>query len=816
MWTALRSLNRRRSLAFLVAATLALGIGANTAIFSVVRGVVFRPLPYPESDRLVHIWAFWPGGAGNISFPDIVAIAERSHTVEVSAVYQAYGAVALTGRTPSRSVEASFVTPAYFEILGARAALGRLFNRAEDAEGSEAAVAVLSESAWVREFGADPNVVGRRIELNRLPFEIVGVLPASFPDIGAVEGAPREIFLPTATVSRLMGQPPRTDALRLYWGLARLKPEVNIAAAREDLASIARGLEQERPNTHRGYGLRVESLSDRIRGAFRAPTLALLGGALFILLTGAANVTNLLLLRFSDRRRELSLRAALGASSTRLFRQVFAEALTLSGLGCALGTLLGISLTRLMSAWSKAHVSPLVDVSFDPAALAGSIVVSLITAAAIALVSARAALRVDLKPGLAEGGRGSLGAEGGWARPTLMAAEVTFAIFLLTGAGLMVRSFNRLTTTPLGLNTERLLTFRTDLTGPRYQEGAARARFVEGFLERTRTIPGVESATVLGPSMLGRATWVVNVAPEGRPTDRPDAFTMLFRHSVSPGGLPGLGIEQLSGRDFASSDTADAPLVGIISESVAKQLWPGQDALGRRLVRSTPGLPPITVIGVARDVRHRERYSFQDAGEGFIGGLGPQRDIYFPYAQRPNTGVTFAVRVQDAAFRGLAEQLQEAARSLDPDLPLSDLRFLADRIADQERQPRALALLLLASALIAGLLAATGIYGVISHAVGRRTREIGLRVALGARSRDIARLVASQGARPVAVGSLVGLALSLAAGRFAGSLLFGVTPQDPATLLGVALVVGLLAGAAALVPTRRALAVDPTVALRAE
>jgi hypothetical protein len=243
----------------------------------------------------------------------------------------------------------------------------------------------------------------------------------------------------------------------------------------------------------------------------------------------------------------------------------------------------------------------------------------------------------------------------------------------------MARSFHRLTTTPLGFKTERLLTFRMDLTGPRYQEPATRVQLVDAFLERARAVPGVESATVWGPSMLGNATWVVNVAPSGRPIDRPDAFTMLFRHSVNPGGLDALGIARIKGRDFDATDAADRPLVGIVSESAAERLWPGQDAVGKQLVRSTPGLPPITVIGVARDVRHRQRYSLQDIAEaGIIGGLGPQRDIYLPYSQRSNNGITFAVRLSGPQ-EGAVEALRAAVAPLDPDLPLSDARFLDDR-----------------------------------------------------------------------------------------------------------------------------------------
>lgn len=813
---AVRGLVRRPGFAATALLTLSLGIGANTAIISAARGIVFRPLPYPQDDRLVHVWAYWPGGAGNISFPDGVAIAERSRTLEATATYQSYGTVALTGRTPAEDLHTSFVTPSYFEILGGAASMGRVFTSDDDAEGSSAAVAVLSHGAWIRRFGGDAGVVGSVIRLNGLAFEVVGIMPSSFADLGAVEGPIPDVFLPTAAAARLMGQPPRTDSLRLYWGLGRLKPGVGLKAAQEDLDSIARRMEQERPETHRGYGLRVQSLSDRIRGGFTRPAFVLMAGSAFILLIGVANVTNLLLLRLADRKREMSLRAALGASSLRLFRLVFIEACVLAAFGGALGTAAGLAISNAMSAWVFTNVSALLDVSMDPMALLAALLCSTAAILMIAAVPAHHARRADVAAGLSSGARSNLDGGGGMTRKVLMAAEVGFALVLLAAAGLMARSFNALTHTPLGFDTSRLLTFRMDLVGPRYRDPVARVNLADAFLERARAIRGVEAATAWGPSMLGNATWVVNVAPAGRLNDRPDAFTMLFRHSVSPGGLDALGIERVAGRDFTAADAADAPLVGIVSESVAKQLWPGQDAVGRQLVRSAPGLPPITVIGVARDARHRQRYSLQDVADaGLIGGLGPQRDIYLPYAQRSNNGVTFAIRLA-AAGPPPVESLQSAVAGLDPDLPLSDIRFLDDRIADQERVPRALAGLLLGAALLAALLAATGIYGVVSQAVAQRTREIGLRSALGARRGHILRLVVRQGLRPLSVGGLAGLAASIGLGRWLEALLFGVPWTDPSTFAFATLSLLLVASLAMILPARRALAVDPGVALRAE
>jgi putative ABC transport system permease protein len=813
---AFRGLLRHRGFAVTAALTLALGVGANTAIISAVRGIAFKPLPYPDGDRLVHIWAFWPGGAGNMSFPDGVAIAERSRVIEASATYQSYGTAALTGRNPPEELHTSFVTPSYFDLLGGRAALGRVFRAAEDAEGYDPAVVVLSHGAWMRTFGGDPAVIGRRIGLNGLSFEVVGVLPENFADLGAVEGPAPDVFLPTAAAAKVMGQPPRTDALRLYWGLARLKAGATIEMAKQELTLIAGQLEKERPSTHRGYGLQVQSLSERIRGGFVLPSFILMAGSFFVLLIGAANVTNLLLLRFAERKREMALRSALGASSVRLVRMVFVEAAVLASVGVTLGALLGAVLSRAAAAWVRANVSTLLDVSLDPVALGASSAFAAAAVLLIGLVPAFHARRSDIVASLNAAGRSGMEGGSSFTRKALMASEVGFALVLLFGAGLMVRSFDALTNTPLGFRTENLLTFRMDLAGPKYQDPASRAAAAERFVESVRATPGVESATVWGPSMLGKATWVMNVAPEGKPTDRPDAFTMLFRHSVSPGGLSSLGIERLAGRDFESTDTPSAPLVAIVSESAARQLWPGQDAVGKALVRSTPNLPLVTVIGVVKDARHRERYSLQDVADaGLIGGIGPQRDIYFPYAQRPNNGVTFAARLRNPS-QDLRRSLQRAAAAIDPDLPISDVRFLDERIAEQERVPRAIAGLLSAAALLAALLAATGIYAVVAQAVGQRSREIGLRAALGAGRADILGLVVRQGLFPVSLGAAVGVAVSLFFGRWVGAMLFGISSADPSTFVAVALSLLLVAGAAIIFPARRALAVDPSVALRAE
>ncbi len=778
---ALRGLARHRGSAATAIVTLALGIGSNTAILSAVRGVVFRALPYPESDRLIHVSASWPKGLGNISFPDHAAISERVRSIEKTATYVSRGSVALTGRSMPVNLNPGFVTPEYFDLLGGRAVKGRLFAEADDADASGTAVAVLREGVWEREFGRDARVIGSTIQVNGAPHLVVGVLSRDFRDLGLVEGQAPDIYFPTLLLPSLMGQPPRTEVFRLFWEVARLKPGVTLDAAQAELSGLARQLETERPGTHKGFGLRARTLSNRVRGSFTMPALLLLAGSLFILLIGGANVASLLLVRMTERQSEMALRTSLGASGRDLFIQLFVETVTLCGAGGALGLALGYGLSRLLSVWVASNASSLLDVGLDAQSFAAAIGLAVLAAAGVASFPSRAARDTDLRAGLARGGRTDVAGAGDLTRHVFIATELAFAILLLVGAGLMLRSFERLTTTPLGFDTSRLLTFRMDLAGARYQAGGARSQLVSSFIERATGAPGIESATIWGPSMLGNATWVINVTPEGRPVDRPDAFTPVFRHAINPGGLGNLGIQIVVGRDVEMTDTADRPLVAIVSESAALEMWPNGDALGKQLVRATAGQPKMTVIGIARDARHRQRYSLQDiADSGLIAGLRPQRDIYQPYAQRPNNAVTFGIRVRSGTS-GAATSLQAIAASLDPNLALSDMRYLDDRIAAQEQIPKALAGLLVASALLAALLAAVGIYGVVSNSVGRRIREIGLRVALGADRVRILRLVLGRGLAPVAAGALAGIAIL-----------------------------------ATIVPARRALSVDPSVALRAE
>jgi predicted permease len=813
---AFRMQARNPGFALVAVLTLALGIGANTAVMGALRAVFLRPLPYPHADRLLHLWATWPGGAGNFSYPDYQALVAQSRSLESVAAYEPWGTVTLAGRGAPVALTPSFVTPSYLEMLGAQTAAGRLFSVDDDAPPRGQPVVLLSHGLWQRQFGGDPGIVGRAIPLNGTALTVVGVLTPGFRDLGAVDGAMPEIWLPTAAAPTLLGQPPLTDTYRIYWGLARLRPGVTLAQARDDVAAIAGRMERERPESHRGYRLEAQALAQRVHGRFGGPTLLVLGGSAFILLIGCANIANLLLARMASRRREIALRSALGASAARVLRQLLVECGVLAACGGALGALLAAWITSSLRGFVHDSVSAFVDLEADAWLLASSLALILFATLTAGLAPALEAARMDVRTALASGGRDAAGGGRSLTRRFLVAAEIAFALVVLMGAGLMVRSFRELTASTLGFRTEDLLTFRMDLTGPAYADAAARTRFVDAFVERASAVPGVESATVWGPSILGRATWVVNLVPQGRPADTPDAFTMVFRHSVNPAGLGNLGIPLLRGRDFTAADTDRAPLVAIVSESVAREFWPGEEALGRTMRRQNPSLPAITVVGVAADVHHRQRYDLADIAEGF-GGLafGPQRDVYLPYAQRPNNAVTAGVRVRSAP-PGVLSGLRAAVASLDAELALCDVQLLDERLRRQETAPGAIAALLAAYAGLALSLAALGVAGVVAHGVSRRTREIGIRMAVGARGRDVVLMIVREALVVAGVGLVAGLGAALAVGRAMQSLLFGVAPSDPSTFGAIGLLLVAVSAVAAYLPARRATRVDPMLALRAD
>jgi predicted permease len=531
-----------------------------------------------------------------------------------------------------------------------------------------------------------------------------------------------------------------------------------------------------------------------------------------VLLIGCANVANLLLARVAARRKEMAVRAALGATRWRLVRQLLVECSLVSLAAGALGLLLAAWGTSLLSSWSALKLPPFVEIYIDGRVLLASVLLSLLTGLIFGLVPAWESAQVDLRDALNQSSAQGGGLGRSLTRRLLVVAEVSLSLMLLIGAGLMLKSFQKLTTTGLNFRTDHLLTLRLDLRSEKYSQPQARVEFAKNLVERAEAIPGVESAVLWGPSMVGHSTWVIFAAPEGQAVQGPQDLLMLYRHSVNPGGLGKLGIPLLRGRDVSWQDTMQTPLVALISESLARRFWPNEDAIGKRFqISSRGGTIWFTVVGITADARLRRRFHPQHGTAAF----NPQLDVFLPYSQRPNQALIVALRTKNDPASVIAP-FRQTLLTLDSELPAWDLRTLADRLTEEEGPSRALATLMSVYALLALFLATLGIYSVLAHAVTQRTREIGIRVALGARPGDVLKLVVRQGMILTLVGVAIGLIGAWALTRMLKSLLFSVSTTDPITLIIVPAIFITAALLASYLPARRAARVDPMIALRYE
>ncbi|HTQ84731.1 MAG TPA: ABC transporter permease [Candidatus Solibacter sp.] len=819
---ALRRLVKSPRFAVVVVLTLAVGIAANTIIFSVADSVFFHGLPYPDGDRLVFVSRAYPGfpqGGGNFTYAAYHDMLAQNTSFDVFAAYQGYGALALTDHGDPVRVAPNYITPSYLPLLGAKPFLGRIFRPEEDRFGDADAVVLLSYSFWQRQLGADPNIVGSTIHLNDRPLTVVGVLSPDFRDALNEEEHHEETdaWIPLGMAYTLTGfSAPNDRAGAILWGVGRLKPGVTFAHAREDFAAIAERLAVTYPATDSGFGLVARPLKDYLIGVFYTPARILLAASAFLLLIGCANVANLLLARLLARQRELAVRSALGASPRRLVHHLLIENVTLTVVAGALGLLLAMWGMNAFRGWGSAHLPPVIHLQPNAWVLLASVAVSLATGLLFGLAPALLGSRVNLRDALNQGGRQGQSLARRRGQKILVAVEVGLAMVVLAAAGLLVQSFRKLESTPLGFDTHNLLTLRLELRSARYTEPAARAEFARTLVEKLEPLPGVESVTLWGPSMLGRATWVYIAHAEGVSDDDANARLMMGRHAVNPGALANLGIPLLRGRDITWQDVADVPAVAVISESVANRLWPGQDPIGKRM-RSTSNFTPwVTVIGVARDTRHAQRFDLNDATVGIAPlGLGPQYDAYFPYVQRPNGAVTLALRVGRDA-KSVAQELKATVLAIDPQLPVFDIAMLDDRLESQIDPLRTMAVLTGAYAAVALFLAAFGLFAVLAHDVSQRLHEMGIRMALGAQRRNVMALVLREGLLVTVAGLAAGVLFALTVTRAMKNLLFGVDSADPAVFLSIALLLVSVAVLACLIPARRAMRLDPMAVLRGE
>ena len=787
----------RRSPAFTVLAvlTIALGVGATTAIFSVADPILFRPLPYPHADRLVLIGERDADGSlSNLGYPTYVDFARDATTLERAAAAGSWQVTLDGGGAPER-VNGQRVSPNFFSVLGVRPALGRDFNAAEDTPGTNQVV-IISHGLWSRRFGGDSSVVGKPISINGNPYLLAGVLPASF----------ESVIAPGAEIWRVLGYdtslPYACRTCRHLRMFARLRTGVTPERASAELNGISARLVREYPKEYPASGTIVESLGDATMGSSRPVLWAVFGASVLVLLIAGANVANLQLARALRREEEFAIRSALGAGRGRLTAQLVAEGIVLAIIGGVVGVLIARATLGALVSRLPATMPRLGAIGLDGTALAVGAVITLLLGVVLGLVPA---LRGGSIAALRAGGRRLTGGRH-LARAGLVVSEMALALMLLVGAGLLARSLLRLLSVDPGFEAAHLLTLQTQASGPKYPDSSSVYANHDRIREAVSALPGVEFVGIGSQLPLGGNVDSYGVSAQDKPLANPDLAPYADRYTVSPDFMRTMGIGIRRGRGFTTADNSDAaPLVAIVSSALASRIWPGEDALGKRIRMGGPNGPWRTVIGVAGNVHHRGL----DASEA--------TQVYLPERQWifADNSVALVVRTHGNP-EGLARAVRAAVQAVDPTQPITAVSSMEQVIAASTAQRRLALLLFVSFAGVALVLAVAGIYGVLAGAVTERTREIGVRTALGATPRAILVMVLLQGARLAAVGLFLGLAGALSLGRFLHSLLYGVGATDPATLGGVALLLAVVALAACLLPALRALGVDPNTALRAE
>jgi putative ABC transport system permease protein len=799
-----RMLAKRPGFTAVAALTLALGVGANTAIFSVVEAVLLRALPYAHADRTVILWE--NNRADNrphnvVSPANVLDWRDQSKSFDQVALFVDVRAN-LTGLGDPEEIGSQLVTANLFDLLGSQAALGRTFTVEDGKEGAPA-VAILSHGFWQRRFGGSPDAIQRTITLSGSPVTIVGVMPPDFQWFikeSSRTGKPPEIWMPLSIPQQF-----RIRRGRFLSVVARLAPGVTQRQAQTELDGITARLENQYVEFNKGWGATVVPLRDQLAGEIRPALLVLLGAVGFVLLIACVNVANLLLARAAGRHREIAIRSSIGAGRRRILRQLLTESLSLSLLGGLLGLLLARWSVQALVALSPANLLAADQVGVNLPVLAFTLILSILTGLVFGLVPALETSRVKLSVTLNEASRGNSGsARGRRMRDALIVAEVGLALVLLVGAGLMIRSFLRLQAVNPGFDAANLLTLRVSLPGPKYAEDPKVIAFHREAVSRLQTLPGVQSASAVQAlpfADLGAAT---SFAIVGRPAPPLGEEPGTDVRVVDENYFKTMGIPVIAGRTFTEQEGKEARKVVVINQAMARRYFPGENPLGKSLVIDMMDDPPPTeIIGVVGDARYAN----------LDGELRPM--IYWPIPQLPYNTMTYMLRTS-----GNAETLANAARreilAIDKDQPVSDIRTMESWLADSIARTRFGTTLLGAFAGLALILAAIGIYGVMSHSVAQRESEIGVRMALGAQARDVLRLVLRHGLSLVLVGVALGLLGALALTRVLGSLLYGVTATDPLTFAAIALLLTAVSWLACYLPARRATRVDPLTALRYE
>jgi predicted permease len=797
----IRNLLKRPGFTAVAVITLMLGIGANTAIFSVVNAVLLRPLPFGDPDRLTQLWeAKIDKGRNEIpaSYPNFADWRNRNRFFEQVSAYSEWN-FNLTGVGEAERIRSAIVSPEFFSLLGIKPLRGRVFLPGEDERGKDLVV-VIGESLWQRKFNSDPNIIGRSINLDHKSFTVAGVVARGVH----APLLPDEIEL-WAPVSHGFGA---TNRFGHYLSvIARLKPGATLEQAQADMNHIAGQLESQYPESNKNLSVRVVSLNEQVVGNFRISLLMVLGAVVFVLLIASANVANMLLARATERQKEIAIRSALGAGRWRIVRQLVTESMLLSLTSGTLGFLVAIWGIQLLVAFSPSDMPRVKEVTVDLRVLGFTLAVSLLTGILFGLLPALQASRPHLIERIKAGGRSGMSGVGSHrVRSGLVAAEVALSLILLVGAGLLIRSFLRLQAVNPGFNSQNVLTMQLDLSGPNYEKGAQVIAFHDQLLDRIKQLPGVQYASTRSfvPIASDASFAYLLFHIEGQQRDISDG-AVAYYNAVSPDYFQTMMIPLRKGRPFNERDIRGSQNVAVVSETLARRYFGDEEAIGKRVTLEDQPKEAdwITVVGVVGDTKPRTLHS------------EPVAELYMPFDQQPEAGMALMIRSSNADA-GVANAVRKEVLALDKNQPVYSIRKLDSVLSESVATPRFRTLLLGGFAGMALLLAAVGIYGVIAYAVSQRTQEIGIRMALGAQAADVLKLVMKGGMAPALIGVVLGLAGSFAVTRLMTTLLFGVKPTDATTFATVS--VGLIAVAlfACFIPAWRATKVDPLVALRYE
>jgi putative ABC transport system permease protein len=788
--------------------TLALGIGANTAIFSVVNAVLIKPLAYGEPDRIVMMWL--DASVIGLNYPlgpvpiDIGEWRREAGTFDQIAVIRTRNADLSEDGDPERAAGVD-VTANFFAVIGVRPQLGREFSVDEEQPGQDR-VAIISHDLWQRRFGGEANIIGRLITVNRERRAVVGVMPPEFHFPRGAEFAfygglpPRtDVWLPYAESAEFW----RLDSTRVGAAIGRMKRGVPLAQAEAEINAIFRRVEKITPNNHVGWKVHLQPLSLQVTQQSRPVLFILLGAVGFVLLIACANVANLLLCRSAARQKEMAVRTALGAGWGRIVRQLLTESVLLSAAGGAVGLLVGAWCLPAILALSPPNIARLSETTLDGKVLLFTVFVSLVTGILFGLAPAWHVARINLTGMLNAGGRTGAAAGHRRLQNLLVIAEVALAVALLAGAGLMVQSLRHLQSVELGYKPENVVSFDVGLHGAGYASEDRMRQFYRETRERLSKLPGVRAAAASSAIPLrdgGGNQWLV---VEGRPIDYSNTIN-AYRVEVTPGYFETMGVTLLRGRDFTDLDTANTQQVCLINETTARDFFPGVDPIGKRLKLGTASeyVPWFTVVGVVRDLR------FEDPG------LTVRPQVFRPVGQNPANTMTFVVRSDGMPVESLQQTLRAELKSIDPAMPLANFRTMESLVSDALARPRFSAFLLSLFAVTALLLTVVGLYGVVTYIVSQYTQEIGIRIALGASQKDVLSLVIWQGMLPAIIGLFLGIGCAFGLTRALATQLYGVKPADLPTLICVSLILLLAALAACWIPARKAATVDPVIALR--